>query len=247
MTLSVMSGDAVLPLAVWFLTSNDRGVTWQGPVALDALGPDFYDWEPHLTVDGMDHWHVVWRVCPAGTGTTDLDAYYARSKDEAGTTWTTPVRVNTMLGTAGPESPRSLSIAADIDGHAYISYLFSPFLIPERIHVMTTRERPYDGFEELPFFTGAASPSPFREATTFHLPVPDPATANIRVYDAQGRMVRTWPELRLVRGPNPITWDGRASNGLDAAPGVYLWRATVTDGTTGNVHGARGRVVRVGR
>jgi hypothetical protein len=128
------------------------------------------------------------------------------------------------------------------DAHAYVTYLFS---VRKRIHLMTTRPRPYDGFEELPFFTVAAFPTPFRERTTFALPVPDPATAALRVYDVQGRVVRAWPRLQLSRGPNPILWDATTTAGFKASPGVYMWHAHITD-STGEAHDARGRVVLLG-
>jgi hypothetical protein len=176
-----------------------------------------------------------------------MDVYYSLSLDHTGTSWSEPIRVNPEEGRAAFRTPRSLSMAADEEGHAYVSYGYAPFLTTESVHIMTTRRRPYDGLDHLPFFTVAASPTPFREATTFGLPVPDAARGDVHVFDAQGRVVRVWRDLQLVRGPNEIIWDGRASNGLDAAAGVYLWRATVTDERLGGVHEARGRVVRVGR
>ena len=48
--------------------------------------------------------------------------------------------------------------------------------------------------------------------------------ASIDLFDAQGRLVRQWNEM-LAGGVARFTWDGRATDGSRAAPGLYYARA----------------------
>jgi hypothetical protein len=69
-----------------------------------------------------------------------------------------------------------------------------------------------------------AGPNPFRERTKVAFFLPEPATANLEIWDVAGRRVRT-----LRRGPSPAgwnaeSWDGRDAVGHTAASGVYFVR-----------------------
>jgi len=69
-----------------------------------------------------------------------------------------------------------------------------------------------------------AVPNPFNPQTTIHFALPADSHADLRLYDVQGRLVRT-----LVSGPRPAglneaRWDGRDNSGRAAASGTYFAR-----------------------
>jgi hypothetical protein len=67
-----------------------------------------------------------------------------------------------------------------------------------------------------------AYPNPFRGSTTLELSVPGEASARIRVYSVDGRLVRTLLDARLPEGTHRIAWDGRDDRGRALAPGLYF-------------------------
>jgi hypothetical protein len=71
----------------------------------------------------------------------------------------------------------------------------------------------------------APSPNPFRASTVIVFDLPRPATVDLRVYDLQGRVVRTLVEnTGYDPGQYEIIWDGRDDRGRIAPPGVYFYR-----------------------
>jgi hypothetical protein len=67
-------------------------------------------------------------------------------------------------------------------------------------------------------------PNPFNPRTSipFELPVTGPV--RLRIYDANGRMVRTLVDDMLVRDFYSVEWDGRNDAGKRLASGIYLYR-----------------------
>jgi hypothetical protein len=86
-----------------------------------------------------------------------------------------------------------------------------------------------------PGLAASAAPNPFRTGVRVRLGLAPGATARIRFFTPQGRLVR-----ELAAGADgSLLWDGRDSAGRSVPPGLYLWRA-VAGGRT-----ATGRVVRL--
>jgi hypothetical protein len=80
-----------------------------------------------------------------------------------------------------------------------------------------------------------ACPTVFSNSVRIRLDPANPRTREpvvVSVYDAAGRLVRV---LSLPQSPTPdrysLTWDGRDCAGSRAAPGVYLFRLSGSDGT----------------
>ena len=69
-------------------------------------------------------------------------------------------------------------------------------------------------------------PNPFNPSTTlrFDLGGAAPQRARLRVYDVEGRLVRTVLDRTLSPGRYAQPWDGRDDSGRSAASGVYLYR-----------------------
>jgi immune inhibitor A len=67
--------------------------------------------------------------------------------------------------------------------------------------------------------------NPTRGPVEFSWSVPLPRGAELQVFDVRGRLVAATP---LPPAPGSYTWDGRASNGVAAAPGIYFARVKGT-------------------
>jgi hypothetical protein len=72
-----------------------------------------------------------------------------------------------------------------------------------------------------------ASPNPFTAGTELVLAVPAAATGAVRIYDVQGKQVRTVRAGKFEPGETTLAWDGRDANGNDVAPGIYFMAAEV--------------------
>jgi hypothetical protein len=77
----------------------------------------------------------------------------------------------------------------------------------------------------------AASPNPFSRATELAMTLPSPSTVRVTVHDLSGRVVRVIDDRRLEAGTHSFDWDGRNSEGLPVAAGVYFCRAATEAGT----------------
>ena len=74
-------------------------------------------------------------------------------------------------------------------------------------------------------------PNPSRERVSLTLELARPGRAEVAVFDAAGRRVRTLFEGALAAGRHPVAWDGSGAGGAHAAPGVYFVRATTPEGS----------------
>lgn len=73
------------------------------------------------------------------------------------------------------------------------------------------------------------APNPFTLATTIAYTVPAAAHVELRIYDVSGRRVRTLVDAHLEADEYTARWDGRMSNGQEAAAGIYLYRLMADD------------------
>jgi hypothetical protein len=65
-------------------------------------------------------------------------------------------------------------------------------------------------------------PNPFNPSTTVHFEIAKSGSATLRVYDVQGRLVRTLVDGPVTAGRHEIRWDGRSNAGRSMPSGVYL-------------------------
>ena len=86
---------------------------------------------------------------------------------------------------------------------------------------------PDDMERRLSLFQNA--PNPFALATTIAYTLPSAAHVELVVYDVSGRRVRTLVDAHLDANDYTARWDGRMSNGLEAAAGIYLYRLMADD------------------
>jgi hypothetical protein len=72
-----------------------------------------------------------------------------------------------------------------------------------------------------------AGPNPFDRQTAVALAVPLSDAGVVRVYDIQGKVVRTLRTGRFEAGVQRIEWDGRDATGANSPPGLYFVSAQV--------------------
>jgi FlgD Ig-like domain/WD40-like Beta Propeller Repeat len=77
------------------------------------------------------------------------------------------------------------------------------------------------------------SPNPFNPVTKINFAVSKDSDVALRVYNVQGRLVKTLFSGRLAQGMHEVTWDGRDTSGRQAASGVYY--AKVSSGSNSDV------------
>ena len=70
----------------------------------------------------------------------------------------------------------------------------------------------------------ANAPNPFGAATAFRFDLAAPAPATLRIYSANGRLVRTLLEAQLPAGRFRTQWDARDDRGETVPSGVYFAR-----------------------
>jgi hypothetical protein len=73
-------------------------------------------------------------------------------------------------------------------------------------------------------------PNPFNPSTTVRFSVPQKGTAQLRVFDVRGRLVRTLVDGMVLAGDHHVPWDGANDQGHPVASGVYLYRLTTAAG-----------------
>lgn len=73
-------------------------------------------------------------------------------------------------------------------------------------------------------------PNPFNPQTTIRFAMRQAGPAAVKVYDLQGRLVRSLVDGHLAAGRHELVWNGTDDNGRAAASGVYLVRAVHADG-----------------
>jgi len=182
--------------------------------------------EPQVDADLMDNVYVVWTDLRNGASNPDI--YYADRK----------------MGTWGPETPlvsansdTSNSVqhfpgmTHDGTGLAYVTWS------DERLPASQGKNKEVFykvgfGFITAAPVTGTTPmtrllrnyPNPFNPRTTIDFALDRDAQTSIRVFDVQGRMVRTLVDSYLSAGRRSVTWDGLDDGGSPVASGVYFLR-----------------------
>jgi hypothetical protein len=67
-------------------------------------------------------------------------------------------------------------------------------------------------------------PNPFNSTTTIRYRIGFDASANLAIFDVQGRCVRTLVDGMVTAGEHSVIWDGCDEEGVPVAAGVYFSR-----------------------
>ncbi|MGH7491995.1 MAG: T9SS type A sorting domain-containing protein [bacterium] len=65
-------------------------------------------------------------------------------------------------------------------------------------------------------------PNPFNPSAEIRFILPETGEFSARIYDANGRIVRTWSNERRSEGKQKILWNGKDQAGRFAASGIYF-------------------------
>jgi hypothetical protein len=85
-------------------------------------------------------------------------------------------------------------------------------------------DEPVPGLPTYESFELSCHPNPFNPAATITFSLASSRHANLAIYDAQGRLVRTLVDGTLARGRHSIAWNGTNESGARVASGVYFSR-----------------------
>ncbi|MBD3235230.1 MAG: hypothetical protein GF330_00810, partial [Candidatus Eisenbacteria bacterium] len=90
------------------------------------------------------------------------------------------------------------------------------------------------------------APNPFSAHTRIAFALPARQQVTLRIFDTQGRLVRTLLQRACEPGQQAVVWDGRCDRGHLAASGVYCYRLEVgeAEGEGGAPHAGGTRVRR---
>jgi hypothetical protein len=69
-----------------------------------------------------------------------------------------------------------------------------------------------------------AQPNPFTESTALRFELQSGGQADLAIYSAEGRAVRTMRDLATAAGSFDVSWDGRSDEGAAVPAGVYFYR-----------------------
>lgn len=67
-------------------------------------------------------------------------------------------------------------------------------------------------------------PNPFNPETTISFSLPRASMTNLRIYDIQGRILRTLVDAFQSAGEHKIKWDGMTENGQRLSSGIYFYK-----------------------
>jgi hypothetical protein len=73
-------------------------------------------------------------------------------------------------------------------------------------------------------------PNPFNPQTVIVFSLPRSQDASLRIYDVQGKLVRTLVQGLQAAGRHEVTWQGRDDRGGAVASGLYFYRLTTDAG-----------------
>jgi hypothetical protein len=88
----------------------------------------------------------------------------------------------------------------------------------------SSRRDPKNGDASRRFGLDGAYPNPFNPQTTIAYAIPEPGIVTLKIYDVQGRLVRTIVYGEQPAGEHRAVWRGRDKNGSPVASGIYFVR-----------------------
>ena len=199
---------------IWLIKTNANGDTlWTRKIG------DVSGWAEGGQLEQLDDGGYV----IAGLVASDFyDAYLVRTDSNGDTIWTR------TFGGSNPGAGQSVQPTADggyVIGGQTLSFGAGGedyYLIKTdangRLAVAESKTSP----PRRPVFSVTCEPNPFRSSTVLHLITGslDRSAAHLRIYDAQGRLVRTL----AVGQATETVWDGRNDAGQLLPSGTYMVR-----------------------
>ena len=221
------------PLDVMFVRSTGQGNTWSNPVRVNDDSPSnhAFQWFGTMSVSPSGRIDAVWNDTRGSADSTISALYYSYSTD-GGATWSANVQVtptwNCTIGypnqqkigdyydTNSDDTGVDVAFAATFNGGEDVYYL----RIPNSASQTDVADGPRTLSPALRSF-----PNPFTATTTIRFDAPaGGGRIRLEVLDVAGRRVATLVDGFRTGGGQSVVWNGRRSDGSEAAPGVYLCR-----------------------
>ncbi|HOX25777.1 MAG TPA: FlgD immunoglobulin-like domain containing protein [Candidatus Krumholzibacteria bacterium] len=200
--------------------SRNSGGNWE-PVVASIPNGGIYPWE----VSGSSANQCLFRVSsPDQTVSDQSDGVFA-IHDPA--PW---LQVNPSSGILEHGQSHVLDLNVDTTGltegqyQAWIVIDHNGQSSPTVLPVALVVEPPSGAEESLPavLWLETNYPNPFNPVTTIRFGLPSPCPVVLRIYDVQGRLVRTLWTGDLPAGEQEVFWNGRDDKGRTVASGVYF-------------------------
>lgn len=198
------------------------------PVTLEVLDDESDAVDARLLIDHVEVNVSGAGACTAGLTTEDTngdghpDAF---TSVPAGTPvcWTiVPVAQNTIV--PATESPQSYAAFIVVrNGGSIVHTARVVFEIPAATTSVEPTASPPIAL------LGPARPSPATGPVSIDYVIPTGGPISIRVFDSQGRIVRSLVEGRVPAGSGTATWDARDATGVRVRPGLYHVRLRAGD------------------
>ena len=145
-----------------------------------------------------------------------------------------PRRIDDGLVASADGRVRFHDPAADVAPGSELFYAYA--LVADGVEVGRSEElavvRGADALPRAARILGS-QPNPFNPPTTLTIDLPQPGRAQLAVYDATGRRVRTLLQANLAAGTHAVVWDGRDDTGRPLASGIYEARLSTGRTVTG--------------
>lgn len=76
------------------------------------------------------------------------------------------------------------------------------------------------------------APNPFNPTTTITYSLQEPGQVSVKVYNTQGRLIRTLVDGQAAEGQHAVVWNGLDDQGAQVASGMYFYKVTSANETT---------------
>jgi hypothetical protein len=103
-------------------------------------------------------------------------------------------------------------------------YAFDPF-------TSTDIHQPQDNLVTGGIILHQNYPNPFTSSTTIGYELAEPSRVTLKIYNAQGQVVRILIDEHRITGKWSVTWDGRNGSNQPAGPGIYIYELQAGDQT----------------
>jgi hypothetical protein len=213
--LLVAWGDARVGSDIYAQRLDPAGARlWpaSGEVVCDGYGTHAF---PSIAADGLGGALVAWEDERAGTG-TDI---YAQRMDSLGTATWAAGGTGICTASANQFQPALVSTPDTVGVVVWMDLRGSNDIYCQRVPLQVTQPRP-----AVPL---VASPNPMTRQATFEFATAGAGRAELTIYDAAGRRVRTLDQAVSDAGVQRVPWDARDDSGRTCTGGVYFARLAV--------------------
>jgi len=227
----------------WSLVFGYHPDTLAAGIGYNAIGAC----RPTIVENLHDHYlYVAWEQFDSLnyeplTSLSRADVWIAESPDN-GLTWqnqqpiTSPNTTSKRFPCAGGVDHDTLSVAYLIDSIAGFEICAqgrttrNPVVLHRLKVPLPTIEIIENSIWHIQHLTLDATPNPFTSHTAIRYSLPIESNVSLLIYDASGRLVKTFNAISGSRSAkSEVIWDGKDNNGIEVKSGVYFYTLKTAD------------------